>query len=366
MAEQLARQYFHTHIEDEHTIFDLRLELATQQMKPTSIAEDVSLEAVSAENEHLKSLLAEKEACINNLKTQLDMMSESREIEMFAAEMAALQLELTDERANQAMEDADSRLMLEDVEDNSLADWHVSGFTPSVRHIVSWASSTPDPAWKGRYDGKSDGTEDGETSEKSPDGKEGAETHEQVNEEGGAQQVNDANAATAARSSQHQLESGGSLAREGRPSFPSNFPDPTLVKHIMDECATELEQLAESLADPAKDNSSVIVEVLGTKYIILPNTASVIGDYLSSATAISDQLDNLIDEVVGEGLKGEIRIFKAVQKMRQYVFDREEALIEHMSVYEDYIQDLFDGQDDPFMQSVIERFLQKVETALRA
>ncbi|KAK4889862.1 hypothetical protein LTR27_011375 [Elasticomyces elasticus] len=351
MAEQLARQYFHTHIKDEHTIFELRLELATQQMKPTSITKDVSLEAVLAENDHLESLLAEKEACINDLKTQLDMMSKSREIKRFAAEMAALQLELADERANQADEDADSMLMLEDVEDDSLADRHVSR-----------TSSTPNPASKGRYDGESDGTEQGETSEGSEasedcqDGKEGVEAQDQIDQEGG-------------KSSQYQVESGEGFAKEARPTFPSALPSPASVKQMMDECATELEKLAESLADPAKDNGGVIVKVLEkvrSKYIVLPNTASVIGDYLSSATTVSDQLDDLIDVVVGEGLKGEIRTLKAMQKMRQYVFDREEALIEHMSVYEDYIQGLFDVQDDPFMHSVIERFLQKVETALRA
>ncbi|KAK5730427.1 hypothetical protein LTR15_000364 [Elasticomyces elasticus] len=326
MAEQLARHYFHKHIEDEHAIFDLRLELATQQIKPTSITKDGSLEAVLAENDHLKSVLAEKEACIDSLKTQLDMMSESREIEKFAAEMAALQLELADERANQAVE-----------------------------------------ASKGRYDGESDGTEQGETSEGSEasedcqDGKEGVEAQDQVDQEGGAQRVSDTNSATAARSSQYQIESGAGSAKETRPTFPSALPSPASVKQMMDECATELEKLAESLADTAKDKVAV-----RSKYIILPNTASVIGNYLSSATTISDQLDHLIDVVVGEGLKGEIRIFKAMQKMRQYVFDREEALIEHMSVYEGYIQGLFDVQDDPFMQSVIERFLQKVETALRA
>ncbi|KAK4963199.1 hypothetical protein LTR10_000827 [Elasticomyces elasticus] len=110
----------------------LRFELAKQQVKPISITNEVSLEAMLAESEHLKSVLAEKERYIDNPRVPLEMMSDSREIEKSNAAMVALRLELTVERVKRDVEDAASCLMLEDDSDDNSCDGQVSVYTPAT------------------------------------------------------------------------------------------------------------------------------------------------------------------------------------------------------------------------------------------
>ncbi|KAK5727655.1 hypothetical protein LTR17_012615 [Elasticomyces elasticus] len=349
MAEQLARQYLHKHIADAQTIFDLRLKLATQQVKPPSITPGPSCETVSIENAQLKSALAEKEECINNLKIQLEMMSESREIEKFNAEMVALQLELAVERVKREEDDAAPWSMLEDASDGSLSDGHISPYTP--------ATSTPDLLSDDEDEGESDDSKEGDVS----DG-ERAETNAGV---GSKQQ---AESAASAELPHSRVENSEEVAAEKCIVLPELTAAPIMGDLMMEMRKADLEKLAGDMENAVGDKNAVeeILRRAAADYDHLTNTPSIFDEFLCSAGAIGDGLVDLVTEMVENELRAEIRIFRARQKMNRPGNEIENAIQRALVRCKDYIVSRVKSPDMPFVKAVMEEFMEKFEAALRA
>ncbi|KAK5702949.1 hypothetical protein LTR97_003895 [Elasticomyces elasticus] len=327
----------------------LRFELAKQQVKPMSITNEVSLEAMLAENEHLKSVPAEKERYIDNPRVQLEMMSDSPEIEKFNAAMVASRLELTVERVKRDVEDAASCLMLEDDSDDNLSDGH---FLRTRRQ----ATSTSDLLSHDEDEGETNDDEDDDVC----DG-ERAETNAGV---GGEQQ---AESAASVELPHPPVENSEEVAAEQYMVLPELTAEPTMGDSTMDKCEAELEKLAKELENAAGDEDAV-EEVLGrirSSTLRSTSTARVVDRYLSSAGSIVDELQNLVGDLVGNGLHVEIRIFRAWQTMDHSAADVEDAVQEYQASYHEYMEDEVEDKSDLFIKAVIEIFLKRLEAELR-
>ncbi|KAK3646580.1 hypothetical protein LTR22_014212 [Elasticomyces elasticus] len=369
MAEHLARQYLHKHIADAQTIFDLRLELATQQVNPALI-----------ENAQLRSALAEKEECIKDLSMRLEMMSDSHEIEM-----AAVQLKLADKQAKQDVEDVAPWSTPEDYLEYSSSHGHVSALTP--------ASSTSDPTSDYGDEDDVESMEHSKTSLGSEADGRNLQTNDEVKSESKPKQENveerqvetdeEAGMSNGASSDPKDIEesdvalqqvagptAAGLLHTEvwddngirTRPSAVAIFSSRTHIQ-VIEGYAERVERLADLKESIVRGTSDAYINA---EYKRLEK---VCNEHLKTASPVpmrplrfDGTVDAQLNEIVEDTFKSSTRVFRAANKI--FPDNKESRIKEYLLQAQDYLVGLPGFENKAYMKPIVTSFMQKVAANL--
>ncbi|KAK3627415.1 hypothetical protein LTR56_019216 [Elasticomyces elasticus] len=384
MAEHLARQYLHKHIADAQTIFDLKLELATQQVKPLSITTEPSCEKVLIENAQLRSALAEKEGCIKDLRMRLELKSDGHEIEM-----AAVQLKLADKQAKQDVGSVAPWSTLEDCLEYSSSHGHVSALTP--------ASSTSNPTSDDGDDHDGESMEDSKTSGGSGADGRNLQTVDEVKSESKLKQ-GDVEERQVETDEEAGMSNGASSDPQGTPRGPEDIEESDVaLQQVAGTTAagllhTEINggrtrpsaaaffsprsdiQVIEGYAERVErlaDLKESIVRGTSDAYVSAEykRLEKVRNEHLKTALTVptgplrfDGTLDAQLNEIVEDTFKSSTRVFRAANRI--FPDNKELRIKEYLSQAQDYLLRLPGFENKAYMKPVVTSFMQKVAANL--